>query len=85
MRHGKVGLHNANELVGRRRETIFAALLVAALACTDMACSKTGLVRNAFIDFWNIGLIFSPAYRRKELYTALVGSELDGILAWTTV
>ena len=51
VRHGKLGLHNANELVGRRRETIFAALLVAALACTDIACSKTGLVRNAFMDF----------------------------------
>jgi hypothetical protein len=62
VRHGKLGLHNANELVGRRRETIFATLLVAALACTDMACSKTGLVRNAFIDFPReiSFLIFNP-------------------------
>ena len=36
-RHGKLGLHTANELVGRRSETIFAALLSVTLACTEMA------------------------------------------------
>jgi hypothetical protein len=51
-RHGKSGLHTANELVGRWPETIFAALLGGALACTEMAYSRTGLlVRNVFIVF----------------------------------
>ena len=51
-RHSKLGLHTANELIGRRPETIFAALLGVALVCTEMAYSKTGLlVRNVFIDF----------------------------------
>ena len=36
-RHGKLGLHTANELVGRRSETTFAALLSVTLACTEMA------------------------------------------------
>jgi hypothetical protein len=44
-------LRNANELIGRRPESLFAALLGVAIACPEMACSKTGLVRKAFIDF----------------------------------
>ena len=44
-------MHNTNELVGRRTETVFVALRGIGLACTEMACSKTGLLRKAFIDF----------------------------------
>ena len=51
-RHGKLGLHTANELIGRPPETIFAALLSVALACTKIAYFKPGLlVRNVFTDF----------------------------------
>ena len=46
-----MGRKYANELAGRGPETVFTGLLGVALACTEMAYSKTGLVRKAFIDF----------------------------------
>jgi hypothetical protein len=64
-RHSKLGLHTANELIERRLETIFAASFGVALACTEMAQSKTGLL------VWNVFIDFSPRNNEVELRVML--------------